>query len=359
MKYFDADFSFCNGCVGQPVQLVDQSSSPVPIVQWKWNFGDATTSNLQSPFHIYNNAITYFPKLVITNQQGCKDSQTYPITITVFNAGSLTFTNNGVPATPASPGVYHICEGDVFVSTAPFNSNWTYSWNDGKTGNKDTITQSGLYWVIVGNGNGCTDTLGPFQVIVNPRPNATILAPDSICSNLWTSITALQGAGYSYAWSSSPAGVSGTGSTAWWTGLTGPVNVYLQITSTNGCSSRDTALVIGVAAPTVSVSNNTYSPLCKGDSVQINLTITGAYSSIVWATGQIGVTSIWVYQNGVYDVTITNALGCSQTVQAYVYKCSKRLLFHLLYSCTGKNLRTLCHNRTTTQLPMVLKQQHL
>ena len=324
MKYFDADFSFCNGCVGQPVQLVDQSSSPVPIVQWKWNFGDATTSNLQSPFHIYNNAITYFPKLVITNQQGCKDSQTYPITITVFNAGSLTFTNNGGPATPASPGVYHICEGDVFVSTAPFNSNWTYSWNDGKTGNKDTIKQSGLYWVIVGNGNGCTDTLGPFQVIVNPRPNATILAPDSICSNLWTSINALQGLGYSYSWSSSPAGVSGTSPSAWWSSLIGPVNVYLQITNTNGCSSRDTALVIGVAAPTVSVSNNTYSPLCKGDSVQINLTITGAYSSIVWATGQIGVTSIWVYQNGVYDVTVTNALGCSQTIQAYVYNIFER-----------------------------------
>lgn len=324
MKYFDADFSFCNGCVGQPVQLVDQSSSPAPIVQWNWNFGDATTSNLQSPFHIYNNAITYFPKLVITNQQGCKDSQTYPITITVFNAGSLTFTNNGGPATPASPGVYHICEGDVFVSTAPFNSNWTYSWNDGKSGNKDTIKQSGLYWVIVGNGNGCTDTLGPFQVIVNPRPNATILAPDSICSNIWTSLTALQGLGYSYLWSSSPAGVSGTSPNAWWGSLIGPVNVYLQITSTNGCSSRDTALVIGVAAPNVSVSNNTYSPLCKGDSVQINLTITGAYTSIVWATGQIGVTSIWVYQNGVYDVTVTNALGCSQTVQAYVYNIFER-----------------------------------
>ena len=324
MKYFDADFSFCNGCVGQPVQLVDQSSSPVPIVQWRWNFGDATTSNLQSPFHIYNNAITYFPKLVITNQQGCKDSQTYPITITVFNAGSLTFTNNGLPATPTSPGIYQICEGDVFVSTAPFNSNWTYSWNDGKTGNKDTIKQSGLYWVIVGNGNGCTDTLGPFQVIVNPRPNATILAPDSICSNLWTSITALQGVGYSYAWSSSPAGVSGTGSTAWWTGLTGPVNVYLQITNTTGCTARDTALVIGVAAPTVSISNSTYAPLCKGDSVQLNINITGAYNSIVWSTGQTGVTSIWVYQNGTYDVTITNPLGCSVDVQASVSNIYER-----------------------------------
>ena len=324
MKYFDADFSFCNGCVGQPVQLVDQSSSPVPIVQWNWNFGDATTSNLQSPFHIYNNAITYFPKLVITNQQGCKDSQTYPITITVFNAGSLTFTNNGLPATPSSPGIYQICEGDVFVSTAPFNSNWTYSWNDGKSGNTDTIKQSGLYWVIVGNGNGCTDTLGPFQVIVNPRPNATILAPDSICSNQWTSILALQGVGYSYAWSSSPVGVSGTGSTAWWPGTTGPVNVYLQITSSTGCIARDTALVIGVAAPNVFINNNTYTPLCKGDSVQITLNITGAYNSIVWSTGQTGVTSIWVYQNGTYNVTVTSPLGCIVDAQAYVNNIYER-----------------------------------
>lgn len=324
LKYFDADFSFCNGCVGQAVQLVDQSSSPVPIVSWNWNFGDATTSNLQSPFHIYNNAITYNPKLVIMNQQGCKDSQTYPITITVFNAGALTFTNNGSPITPVSPGVYQICEGDQFVATAPFNSNWTYSWNNGPNTHKDTIGKSGLYWVIVGNGNGCTDTLGPFTLIVKPKPNATIMAPDTVCENEFTPMLALQGAGYSYNWSSSPAGVSGTGSTAFISGLTGPVNVYLQVTNTFGCSAWDTALVVGLAAPSGFITQNTYSPLCTGDSVQLTANITGSYTSIVWSTGQTGVTSIWVKANGLYTATVTNASGCSQVMQAFVFNFNAR-----------------------------------
>ena len=319
LKYFNADFSFCNGCVGQALQLVDQSTSPVPIVHWQWTFGDATSSNLQSPFHIYPNATTYNPQLIITNQQGCKDTVTYPITIGVFNAGALTFTNNGNPITPVSPNTYQICEGDVFAATAPFNVNWTYSWNSGATGNIDTINQSGQYWVIVGNGNGCTDTLGPFNLIVKPKPNATIMAPDSACANVFTQMLALTGAGYSYNWSSAPAGVSSTGPVAYFFGQLGPHNIYLQVTNTFGCTAWDTAVIVGLAAPSGYITQNIYTPVCKGDSVQLTAVITGSYTSITWNTGQTGVTSIWVHANGNYTATVTNANGCSEILQNTVY----------------------------------------
>ncbi|MBL7813315.1 MAG: PKD domain-containing protein [Bacteroidetes bacterium] len=318
LKYFDADFTMCGACVGQSMQFVDISSSPVPIVQWAWTFGDLTGSNLQSPFHIYNTVNTFNPKLVITNQQGCKDSQTYSITTSIFNAGALTYTINNIAAIPVSPGVYQICEGQKFVAAAPVGAGWTYSWNNGVSSKNDTLTQSGLYWVVISNGNGCTDTLGPFQLIVNPKPNATILAPDSVCSNTFSPLQALQGAGYQYNWSSNPAGLTGTGSTAYWFGMIGTNTVYLQVTSAAGCIAWDTATLVSLPAPQVSLSLSNTGYICQGDSATLTATITGSYTSVVWSTGQTGVLSIRIFGNGVYTCTVTNASGCSEVSTYYV-----------------------------------------
>lgn len=320
---FKADFSFCNGCVGQAIQFADQSLSPVPIVSWSWNFGDATSSNLQNPFKIYNATGTYTVTLTIVNQQGCSSTISYPVTVTVFNAGTLSYTNNGSPVIPNLSQTYTICEGDLFIATAPFNVNWSYAWNNGVTGNKDTIRQSGQYFVIVANGNGCTDTLGSFTVIINRKPNATILAPATLCLNQSAVINALTGANYStYTWTSVPAGISGFGSTAY---LFNPGlnTVYLTVTNTLGCSASDTATVTVIGGPTVSFNYSSTGIVCEGDSVQITPVISGAYIDYTWFNGVIN-TPIWVHANGNYSITVTSPFGCNITLTAPVWQITKR-----------------------------------
>lgn len=69
--------------VGNLVTFKDESSDPDgSIVEWKWDFGDSTTSNEQNPTHIYMNPGTYYVKLTVTDDSGA--SRTYTKTIHVW-----------------------------------------------------------------------------------------------------------------------------------------------------------------------------------------------------------------------------------------------------------------------------------
>ncbi|MCF8374432.1 MAG: PKD domain-containing protein [Bacteroidales bacterium] len=61
--------------LGQMVNFTDQSSgSPT---NWLWDFGDGTTSNLQSPVHYYQNADTFSVSLIASNSLS-SDTIIYP-----------------------------------------------------------------------------------------------------------------------------------------------------------------------------------------------------------------------------------------------------------------------------------------
>jgi sugar lactone lactonase YvrE len=77
--------------------LTEQFTSPNidsagnAIMQWNWNFGDGSTSSLQSPSHIYTTFCTYYPSLTATNSNGT-DVLCYGPPITVDYANPYTFT---------------------------------------------------------------------------------------------------------------------------------------------------------------------------------------------------------------------------------------------------------------------------
>jgi Zn-dependent metalloprotease/chitodextrinase len=61
-----------------PVQFTDQSLNQP--TSWYWDFGDAGTSTLQNPSHVYANAGTYTVTLVVCNCISC-DTVTYQINV--------------------------------------------------------------------------------------------------------------------------------------------------------------------------------------------------------------------------------------------------------------------------------------
>ncbi|MBS3914894.1 MAG: PKD domain-containing protein [Bacteroidetes bacterium] len=313
---FQADFGFCDsGCVGQAVQFYDKSTSWSPIVGWYWTFGDGFNSNLQSPFHIYNAVGPYTVTLVITNFQGCKDTVSYTINITTFNAGTLAFTVNGSPATG---NVFKICDGGFVTATAANVPSWTYSWNNGAFIYKDTFRTSGVYYVVIANGDGCTDTLGPFTVIVNPNPNATILAADSVCATGNLTLNALNGLGYSYNWNINNGAFTDTFNPSTFYSLpAGAYNVVLTITNAFGCKAADTANMILMPVPVVTVSPN-FIAFCQGNTAALTATVTGSYlNPIQWNNGDTGMTTV-AYTQGLYTATATDWFGCVGSGSSYV-----------------------------------------
>ncbi|MCC7299397.1 MAG: PKD domain-containing protein, partial [Bacteroidia bacterium] len=330
IKPFKADFGFCDsGCIGQSIQFVDKSTSWSPIVHWGWNFGDATTSNIQSPFHIYSLVGNYNVQLIIQNQQGCKDTANYLIHTTTFNPPGLTYTVVNGTQTGTT---FNICEGGYVVATAPFSPSYTYAWNDGKFGFKDTIKTSGVYWVNVTNNHGCIKKLGPFTVIVNPNPNATILSADSSCSSFATSLLALNGLGYTYNWNLNPGAFTATGNPGTFYSVpAGNYNAYLSVVNSFGCTAKDTLPLTILQGPLVTVTPS-FTTICEGNVAVLTSTIVGPYTSLQWSNGAI-TNYINVINTGNYILSVTDAFGCVGQDNGYVQVNPKPDLSNIPSGC--------------------------
>ncbi len=80
--------------VDQRIEFLDLSQN---AVSWYWSFGDDSYSNLQNPFHNYENEGEYIVKLVIENISGCLDSTTQKVLIVqIFTPNAFTPNNDGV-----------------------------------------------------------------------------------------------------------------------------------------------------------------------------------------------------------------------------------------------------------------------
>ena len=79
------------------IHFVDNSSvlSPSNIVQWHWDFGEGSPSNLQSPYHVYDIPGTYNVCLVVTTQHDCIDDSCEVVIVVEGIQIPNVFTPNG------------------------------------------------------------------------------------------------------------------------------------------------------------------------------------------------------------------------------------------------------------------------
>jgi PKD repeat protein len=75
---------FTSACVRLNCTLTDGSTSPAgTLVGWSWEFGDGTTSTLQSPAHRFPVAGTYPVVLTVTDAAGAARSQLQSVTVSI------------------------------------------------------------------------------------------------------------------------------------------------------------------------------------------------------------------------------------------------------------------------------------
>jgi gliding motility-associated-like protein len=92
-----ADFGMTNNpTVAQEPVYFSDFSSPVGLInQWIWSFGDESYGNVQSPTHTYNNSGGYNITLTIFDDQGCRDTITKRIEVSLLPQVPTAFTPNG------------------------------------------------------------------------------------------------------------------------------------------------------------------------------------------------------------------------------------------------------------------------
>lgn len=208
-----ADFNWThNGCIDQPVQFNDQTTTVKPTYRWWWDFGDpasgaANNSDLKNPVHTFTAPGTYTIRYSNITTPGClSDTITKQIVIhplPVGNiAGDITVCQNA-----PSPNV-------VFTGTtgtAPFT--FTYNINNGPA---QTITTSSGNSVNLPAPTGTTGTFNyhlvsitdaagtagcarnnpdTVRVVVNPLPTASIAGNITVCQNAAAPLITFTGAG--------------------------------------------------------------------------------------------------------------------------------------------------------------------
>ena len=183
-----------NSCINTSITFENKSTigTGAKIKEWLWDFGDHTTSLLESPIHSYANAGTYTVSLITKSDTGC-ESVVLHKTITVTDLPLNDFT---LPEVCAKDGIaiFTNQSTDYDKSISGLTS---YQWNfgDPTSGLLNTSTnrdgnhkysKAGTYKVvlIIKNGNGCNVVLEKDFTVNDSSPKAAFeVVSTNSCSN--------------------------------------------------------------------------------------------------------------------------------------------------------------------------------
>jgi gliding motility-associated-like protein len=326
-----ADFTQSNtsGCPPLSVTFNDASTSSNNIVAWDWDFGDGTTGTGAPVTHTYGTPGVYTVTLIVTDSVGCRDTIVKPNLITVFTPPTALF---GISDTLAcSP--FTIQLSDSSSGTAAIVG-WAWDFGDGGTSNQQNPTHGytvpGPYTItlIATDANGCQDTFSlPFTAPV--RPLANFVASDSAgCSPLPVIFTADSVNVVSYQWNFGDGGTANTGPiVSHLYANSGTYSVTLIIEDIFGCFDtlvRPNYIYVDTIDAAFTQTLNLGCPPLVVNFTDQSFSDTTIVSWL-WNFGD-GSTSNFTNPShtyltaGTYTVflTVTNALGCTDTVSGPV-----------------------------------------
>jgi PKD repeat protein len=154
------------GCVGQPVQLTDNSFNMANAWGWIMPGGTPGSSTAQNPVVIYNSPGTKTITMVCSNQFG--SSSTISKTITVNVIPGVSSTSSVTP-----------CGGSNVILTASGAS--SYTWSTGAiTSTISAFPNTTTAYTVTGMTNGCSNSaVGVIVVPGVPKPEICMVTVDS------------------------------------------------------------------------------------------------------------------------------------------------------------------------------------
>ena len=178
-----ANFTMTPASGTAPLNVTFSNTTTGSVTSWLWNFGDNTTSNLQSPSHTYSAPGSYTVKLTATGPGGSVTKTATTAINVVAAAPVANFTMTPASGTaPLSVAFTNTSSGSVT----------TYSWNlgDGTTSTQATppshvYSVAGMYTITltaIGPGGSETKTA---SVTVNVAPTKRDFNGDGKADLLW------------------------------------------------------------------------------------------------------------------------------------------------------------------------------
>ena len=186
-----ASFNANSVCSGAISTFTDMSTPLGQITNWDWDFDNNTTidATTQNPSNLFSSSGNHIISLIVTSNNGCKDTLTKPISVfgrAVIDFGPTAVCFNTPTAfTNSTSTVVNANTGSISNSLWLFGDpaggtstlqNPIYTYTNVVNSTVTTVYQATLY---VTTSNGCTDSLTK-PVTVYSIPTADFVA-DSVC----------------------------------------------------------------------------------------------------------------------------------------------------------------------------------
>ncbi|MES2286007.1 MAG: PKD domain-containing protein [Bacteroidota bacterium] len=201
-----ANFGFSNVCLNVAMVFSDLSTvSSGSIAGWSWSFGDGTPiSIIQNPNHVYAIPGTYTVSLMVTTNNGCKNTVSKVVVVHALPVAKFSTSNVCDGSVVQFNDLSNILATDTILS-------WSWNFGDNSSVNNNQNTShlypaAGFYVVklLVVSNFGCKDSVTKISII-NPNPVVSFAANDTIgceplCISFLNSSTILSGANIKWAW---------------------------------------------------------------------------------------------------------------------------------------------------------------
>ena len=243
---------------------------------YKWNDGQTNQTIIVNLTGLYS--------VEVRDNIGCLGSDEIKITVK-----DLPVVNLGNDTT--------ICKGSNVILDAK-NVGSNYKWNNSKTTQKITVTESGLYSVEVRDNIGCLKT-DEIKITVKELPIVNLGNDTTICKGSNVILDA-KNVGSNYKWNNSKTTQKIT--------VTESGLYSVEVRDNIGCLKTDEIKIIVKDLPIVNLGNDT--TICKGDNIIIDAKNVG--SNYKWNNSKT-TQKITVTESGFYSVEVRDNIGCLKT----------------------------------------------
>lgn len=307
----DVRFNFTNECVDTAVQFTNTSILNGSLINSTvWNFGDLSTSMLNSPSHLYTTPGTYMVQFTLRTNKGCIKTDTQQVVIHPLPVASYVVDSAcvGYPL-----GIRNTSTGNIR----------SYLWEFGTPYPNQTVRTPSQTYVSPGtfpikltlvSDSGCVNVRTQ-NVTVNPLPIITMSNDTSICPG--DTIQLFASGGTQYLWT--PATFLSNANIA------NPICVptssqfySVRVQNANRCASFDSLNVQLYTLPLVDAGPDTsvcFAPGSFRDSVQLQASGAAIYQwTPAFSLSNPNISNPWSNPdtNTMYYVTFTDINNCIQ-----------------------------------------------
>ncbi|HZG26579.1 MAG TPA: PKD domain-containing protein [Chitinophagaceae bacterium] len=168
------------GCAPLSFKPELEIKSVEPVVSYRWDFGDGSTSAEANPANTYTRPGSYTVKLFFTTKGGCTDSAIYPLSVHVGTRPAVNFTASPREACALQPVAF------TDLSNGAPVTRWLWKFGDGTTSTESKPVHiygdTGYYHVtLIASNNGCEDSL-TIQNFIHIRAPIARFKDSSSCS---------------------------------------------------------------------------------------------------------------------------------------------------------------------------------